>query len=193
MQVDYLFFVNSILFGVGLAVDAFLVALANGLHFPKMRVIKTLGIAAAFSLFQMLAPMIGWAIAHTAFGYFSWIEICFSWTAVAVLIFLGGKMIVEAARNNGDEQMIKVGVGALIAQCAATSVDALTVGFTIEEYGFLPALVCSAIIASVTFVMYAVGFEVGKKFGMKFRKAASMLGGIVFIAIAVEIIVTTYI
>ena len=79
-----------------------------------------------------------------------------------------------------------------MAQCAATSVDALTVGFTIEEYAVYAALACSAIIAATTFVVYLVGFFVGKKFGMRFEKVASVVGGAVFIAIAVEIIITTY-
>ncbi|WP_251183422.1 manganese efflux pump MntP family protein [Anaerocaecibacter muris] len=193
MQVNSLFFLNSILFGIGLAVDAFLVALANGLHFPRMSRAKVLGVAATFSTFQFGAPMLGWAIAHAAFVRFSWIEICFAWAAVAVLAALGIKMLIDARNKNAEDHCIKAGVGALIAQCAATSVDALTVGFTIEEYAVYAALACSAIIAATTFVVYLVGFFVGKKFGMRFEKVASVVGGAVFIAIAVEIIITTYI
>lgn len=193
MQVDSLFFLNSLLFGIGLAVDAFLVALANGLHFPKMSRAKTVGVAATFSAFQLIAPMIGWAIAHAAFVRFSWIEICFAWAAVAVLGILGVKMLIEACGKNAGDRGVRVGTDALIAQCAATSVDALTVGFTIEEYGALAALACSAIIAATTFAVYLIGFAFGKRFGMRFEKAASIVGGVVFLAIAVEIVITTYV
>ncbi|MDE6400980.1 MAG: manganese efflux pump MntP family protein, partial [Clostridiales bacterium] len=102
-------------------------------------------------------------------------------------------MLAEARRKTARDQCVKVGVGALIAQGAATSVDALTVGFTIEDYGVFAALACSAIIAATTFFIYLIGFAVGKKFGMRFEKAASIVGGAVFLAIAVEIIITTYI
>lgn len=194
MRVNYLFFVNSILFAVGLAVDAFLVAISNGLTRPKTKTAKTLGVAATFAAFHMAAPMLGFIIARAAFKRFEWIELCFAWVAVVVISVLGIKMIVESVRTSGDSvKPTKQGVLALVAQCAATSVDALTVGFTIEEYSVGAALLCSAIISFVTFVVYTIGFAVGKKFGMRFGKAASVIGGIVFIAIALEIIVTTYI
>ena len=193
MQYDSLFFLNSILFGIDLAVHPIIKKKKNRLHFPKMRIAKTVGIAAVFSIFQMAAPMIGWAIAHAAFVRFAWIEICFAWLAVAVLAALGVKMLAEARKSDGSQDNIRVGICALIAQCAATSVDALTVGFTIEEYKWTAALACSAIIASVTFTVYIAGFAVGRKFGMRFERVASIIGGLVFLAIAAEILVTTYI
>ncbi|MBD5132182.1 MAG: manganese efflux pump [Clostridiales bacterium] len=194
MDTKALFYVNSILFGVGLAIDAFIVALANGMNLPLMKKRRTVCVAVTFMLFQIIAVMIGWGVASLAFGYAPWIEIFFAWGAVAVLVFLGVKMIMEVRRAGGGEpKEVALGFGAIVAQCAATSVDALTVGFTIEEYSVCHALLCSGIIGAVTFIAYTVGFAVGKRFGIKFEKAASIIGGLAFIAIAVEIIVTTYI
>jgi len=194
MQINCLFFLNSLLFGIGLAVDAFLVALANGMNYPLMRKRKTTAIAVLFMTFQIAAVMLGWLVAASAFKRYPKIEIWFAWGAVAALVILGTKMLSEARKNSSDENNnVTMGVAAIVAQCAATSVDALTVGFTIEEYGSGMALACSAIIGTVTFITYVIGFAVGKRFGMKFKKAASVIGGIVFIGIAVEILITTYI
>ena len=192
MHVDTFFYFNSLLFGVGLAVDAFLVALANGMNKGGTKAFKVTAVASAFSGFQLAAVFLGWAIAHTAFTYFSWMEQCFTWIAVSVIIVLGIKMIVGGASENGDKHLTELSIAAVLVQCAATSVDALTVGFTIEEYGLTAAFVCAVIIASVTFAAYASGFAVGKKFGLRFGKTATVIGGIVFFAIAAEIIISTY-
>ncbi len=194
MQTDNLFFLNSILFGVGLAVDAFLVALACGMSGQttgriKLRAVLT---ATAFSIFQFAAPMLGWLIAHTAFEFYQNIELYFAWAAAAVIVFLGVRMLVKK-HDESDQIHTATGIVAVLFECAATSVDALTVGFTIEEYGAGAAAVCCAIIASVTFVTYLCGFALGKKFNEKFSRVATVLGALVFFAIAVEIIVTTYI
>lgn len=186
-----LFYVNSLLFGIGLAVDAFLVALANGMSCPSGKARAWLT-AIAFAVFQFGATMIGWVVAHTAFEYYASIEIYLSWAAVVVIVALGVRMIVKGTRKKQVDHVVCVGVLPVLAECAATSVDALTVGFTVEEYGTASAALCSTVIATVTFIMYIVGFAVGKKFGTGFEKAASVIGGAVFFAIAVEIIVTTY-
>ena len=60
-----LFFINSILLGVGLAMDAFSVSLANGLNEPKMKFPRVFLIAGTFAVFQFLMPLIGWLLVHT--------------------------------------------------------------------------------------------------------------------------------
>lgn len=192
MQISRLVFVHSVLFGIGLAVDAFLVALSNGMCFPNIHKRKIFGVAISFSLFQFAAPMIGWVIAHTAFLYFDWIELCFAWMAFFVIIMLAVRLVVECLRGAEVHTTKTGGVLTFFMQCAATSVDALTVGFTIEEYGVVSALICSAVIAAITFAAYPPGFVLGRRFGLKFDRAAKLVGGLVFIAIAIEIIVTTY-
>lgn len=152
MQWNILFFFNSVLLGVGLAMDAFSVSLANGLNEPRMSRRRMLGIAGVFAAFQALMPMTGWICVHTIVQYFRAFEKLIPWIALALLGFIGGKMLIEGIRGGGgdDDAAPRLGLGALLVQGVATSIDALSVGFTIAEYDWLMALVCSLIIAAVT-------------------------------------------
>ncbi len=191
MEWSFVFFFNSILLGVGLAMDAFSVSLANGLNEPKMRRRKMCGIAGVFALFQALMPMLGWICVHTIVQYFKSFEKLIPWIALGLLLFIGGKMLLEGIKNkDGEEEAVGVGLGALLVQGVATSIDALSVGFTISDYGFAMALVCSLIIAAVTFVICTAGLFVGRKFGTKLANKASILGGAILVFIGLEIWVT---
>ena len=100
-------------------------------------------------------------------------------------------MLIEGIRNNDtDDAETKVDLVALLIQGVATSIDALSVGFTIAGYGLLMALVCALIIAVVTFVISMAGLIIGKKFGTKFANRATILGGVILILIGIEIFVT---
>ena len=185
------FIINACMLGVGLAMDAFSVPLANGLNDAKMKTGKMNLISGTFALFQFLMPMIGWVCVHTIVQYFRSFEQWIPWIALILLLFIGGKMLIEGIRHkDGDEEKPKVGPGALLIQGIATSIDALSVGFTIAEYGFLMALACAVIIAAVTFVICIGGLFIGRKFGTKFAGKASILGGVILIAIGIEIFVT---
>ena len=191
MEWSIVFFVNSVLLGAGLAMDAFSVSLANGLNEPKMRKRKMCGIAGVFGGFQGLMPMIGWVCVHTIVQYFNSFEKFIPWIAFILLLFIGGKMLIEGIRNkDGENEPVKVGIAALLVQGVATSIDALSVGFTIAEYGLIMALVCSLIIAVVTFIICVIGLIIGRKFGTKLAGKASILGGIILIGIGIEIFVT---
>ena len=191
MEWSLLFFFNSVLLGVGLAMDAFSVSLANGLNEPAMRKKKMCGVAGVFAFFQGLMPMVGWICVHTIVQYFKAFEKCIPWIALILLLFIGGKMLIEGIRNNDtDDEETKVGLVALLIQGVATSIDALSVGFTIAEYGLLMALVCALIIAVVTFVISMAGLIIGKKFGTKFVNRATIFGGVILILIGIEIFVT---
>ena len=185
------FLVKSFLLGVGLAMDAFSVSLANGLNEPKMKKGKMCGIAGVFALFQALMPMIGWICVHTVLQYFQVFEKFIPWIALFLLVFIGGKMLLEGIKGGEeDAEQVGVGVGALFVQGVATSIDALSVGFTISEYGLLMAIVCAAIIAMVTFVICMAGLGIGKKFGTKFSNKATIFGGFILIGIGLEIFLT---
>ena len=165
-----LFFVfNSILLGVGLAMDAFSVSLANGLNEPAMHKKKMCVIAGTFGFFQALMPMTGWVCVHTIIEYFKMFEKFIPWIALILLLFIGGQMVKEGIQDGAEEvEKAKVGALALLVQGIATSIDALSVGFTIAEYDFIMALTCSLIIAAVTFVISFTGLILGKKCGTKF-------------------------
>ena len=185
------FFLNSALLGVGLAMDAFSVSLANGLNEPGMRRRKLCIIAGVFAFFQALMPMIGWICVHTIVQYFRSFEKWIPWIALVLLLFIGGKMLLDGIRNRDEaDEKPRIGPAALLVQGIATSIDALSVGFTIAEYEFPMALACSLIIAAVTFAICVCGLLIGRKFGTKLAGKASILGGIILIAIGIEIFVT---
>lgn len=191
MEWNGLFFFNSALLGIGLAMDAFSVSLADGLNEPKMSKKKMCGIAGAFAFFQGLMPMIGWICVHTVVQYFKAFESWIPWIALGLLLYIGGKMLLDGIKNNQEEMEVKtLTLNALALQGIATSIDALSVGFTIAEYGFLMALVCVIIIAALTFVICMFGLGLGKKFGTVFANKASIFGGIILILIGIEIFVT---
>ena len=192
MEWNFVFFMNSVLLGVGLAMDAFSVAMANGLNEPGMKSKKMLGIAGVFAFFQGLMPLIGWVCVHTILQYFAAFEKLIPWIALILLVYIGGKMLWDGIKAKGDDEAEAVGVGlsALMVQGVATSIDALSVGFTIADYGFVAALVCTIIIAAVTFVICMGGLMIGKKFGTKLSNKAAILGGVILIFIGIEIFVT---
>ena len=99
MSWSFVFFVNSILLGVGLAMDAFSVSLANGLQEPKMKKGKMAGIAGVFAGFQALMPMLGWICVHTVMQYFEAFEKFIPWIALILLVFIGGKMLMDGIKN----------------------------------------------------------------------------------------------
>ena len=157
---DFLFFFESVLLGIGLAMDAFSVSLANGLNEPCMSNKKALGISGMFAFFQALMPLIGWTLVHTIVEKFKSFEKFIPWIALALLGYIGGKMLYEGIKGKEEEQQCKpLALSLLIAQGIATSIDALSVGFTIAEYTFLPALVCALIIAAVTLGICFVGVK----------------------------------
>lgn len=225
MDWGILFFVNSILFGIGLAMDAFSVSMANGLNEPEMDRRKELLIAGTFGVFQTLMPLIGWVLVHTAINTFQQIQKFIPWIALILLCWIGGKMIAEGVQSRKEAQpesavldgtpggntaaagnpaapaaeakgpdaakpAAKLGLWALFVQAVATSIDALSVGFTIAEYDFSHALVETVIIGVVTFIISYAGIRIGKKFGTRLSGKASILGGVILILIGVEIFVT---
>lgn len=191
MEWSLLFFTNSVLLGVGLAMDAFSVSLANGLNEPHMKKKKMSQIAGVFAFFQALMPMTGWFFVHTAVQYFKVFEKFIPWIALILLLFIGGKMLAEGLKNEDNEaEKPKVGLTALLIQGVATSIDALSVGFTIAKYNLNMAAVCSLIIAAVTFVICMAGLVIGKRFGTRFSNRATILGGVILIVIGMEIFIT---
>lgn len=187
---DFMFFFNSLLLGIGLAMDAFSVSLANGLHESCMKRRKMAGIAGIFALFQGLMPMIGWVCVHTMLQYFSVFEKFIPWIALVLLLFIGGKMLYDGLKHDCEEECPKVGITALLVQGVATSIDALSVGFTIAEYDLLHALVAAALISAVTFLICYAGIFLGKTFGTKLAGKATVFGGIILMLIGIEIFIT---
>lgn len=193
MNLGVNFFITSILLGVGLAMDAFSVSLANGLNEPCMRMRKMCGVAGIFAVFQALMPLIGWICVHTVVTHFKAFEKFIPWIALILLSFIGGKMLIEGikCKENKDCGCCNaVTFTTLMVQGVATSIDALSVGFTISEYDLSSALICVLIIAVVTFIICLLGIIIGKNVGMKFSGKAGILGGVILIFIGLEIFIT---
>lgn len=193
MQLSFAFFFTSIMLGAGLAMDAFSVSLANGLNEPKMKRSRMCGVALVFSLFQFAMPLIGWICVSTVARLFTAFEKFIPWIALLLLSYIGGKMLYEGIKNKGsDDEKPAVGFKGLLLQGVATSIDALSVGFTISDYNIIEALVSCSLIGIVTFLICYVGLFIGKKAGTKLAGKAGILGGAILIFIGLEIFITSF-
>jgi len=185
---SFLFILNSILFGVGLAMDAFSVSLANGLREPEMPASRGLAIAGTFGVFQTLMPLLGWFCVHSIAEAFRAFQPFIPWIALGLLVWIGVKMILDGLHHKEENTSLKG--GALFVQGIATSIDALSVGFTIAEYSFVFALAECLIIGIVTFGICLAGIRLGGKIGTKLAGKAPIFGGVILILIGLEIFLT---
>lgn len=192
MTWSFTFVISSVLLGVGLAMDAFSVSVANGLNEPRMKQGRMWLIAGVFAFFQVAMPLIGWVCVHTILQYFQMLEKFIPWIALILLCVIGDKMIGEAIKGTEEEvgAGAGIGLGALAVQGIATSIDALSVGFAIAAYNFAMALVACCLIGLVTLAICYGGLLIGKTVGNKFSKGSNILGGVILILIGIEICVT---
>lgn len=183
--------ITSIGFGISLAMDAFSVSLAAGLSEPCMRRRKICLVAGTFAFFQALMPMLGWVLVHTMLAVFEGFAKFIPWIALALLSYLGGKMIAESIKNKDVECEDKeiIGFSFLIVQGIATAIDALSVGLETGDYNFVSAFISSLIIAAITFVICYAGVLIGKKFGTRLADKAGIFGGCILILIGAIIFV----
>ena len=191
MEWSVLFFINSIFLGVGLAMDAFSVSVVNGMNKPCMSGEKVIRIASVFAFFQALMPMLGWMFSHTMLHFFGRLQRFIPWISMGMLLFVGISMIRESRKEQEEEVCPEVCPDELLdrrllAQGIATSIDALSVGFAMAEYSAFMAVVCSGIIAAVTFAVCITGVMIGKKAGLRLSGKAEIFGGTVLIAIGLE-------
>lgn len=187
------FLITSFLLGVGLAMDAFSVSLANGLSDTAMRRRKMVIIAGVFAVFQALMPLIGWICVHTAMTKFSAFEKVIPYIALVLLSYIGIKMLIEGLRHKDENnEQTALGLSALLVQGVATSIDALSVGFVISEYSLAETLMSVAIIAVITFIICLAGVIIGKKFGTYIAGKASILGGVILIFIGLQIFISSF-
>jgi len=184
--------INSIALGIGLAMDAFTVSLANGLSEPDMPRFRQCGIAGLFAGFQAVMPLLGWFCVRTVVAYFSAFSRCIPWIALLLLSYIGIKMIIDGLKSGpGETEQLKHHTfSALLLQGVATSIDALSVGFTISEYHIWQALLSVGIIGAETFAICFCGLMIGKKAGMKLAGKATVIGGLLLIGIGIEIFVS---
>lgn len=204
--------INSIALGVGLAMDAFSVCIANGLKEPHMSRGRHLKMAGIYAFFQFAMPMTGWTCVHFIAEKFRAFQKFIPWIALILLLWIGGSMLIEglkkfrgkahekdSADKSRDESSSETGdferisTLTLLIQGVATSIDALSVGFTIAHLNVGSAFLSCLIIAIVTFFICVSGVKLGKIFGDRLDKFADILGGLILIAIGLEIFISSFI
>jgi len=190
---NLLFILNSCALGLGLAMDAFSISLANGLHEPRMSGKRMAAMAGVYAAFQYAMPMIGWICVHTILELFHAFERVIPWTALILLLYIGSKLLYEGINEKNLSYIYTechyLSNKDLLIQGVATSIDALSVGFTIAEYDLAMANTASLLIAAVTFAVCMGGLAIGKKAGTHLTWKASILGGCILIIIGIEIFV----
>ena len=180
------FLLHGFLLGAGLSVDAFTVSLANGLSNPRLTRRKMCAVAGVYAVFQALMPMTGRGAIRFAAARFLWLQRWIPWAGAVLLFAIGANMILEASRPSADRLPTPLDCATLLLQGLATSVDALSVGFTIADCALCPALILSGIIAAVTFADCLAALAIGKRFGLLFARQASVCGGCILLAVGVE-------
>ncbi|MBQ6500699.1 MAG: manganese efflux pump [Mogibacterium sp.] len=178
--------------------DAFSVSIANGLADSGMNKGRMFSIAGTFAGFQFLMPMIGWLLVTEAARVFKWFSPLIPWIALILLLIIGGGLLkdgIEELRESksGEEKESepadadKLTFWALMMQGVATSIDALSVGFTTAHYNTFQALLSSLIIGVVTLIICLAGLRIGRRLGELLAGRASILGGLILIGIGLEI------
>ena len=194
MNLGISFFITNIVLGVGLAMDAFSVSLANGLNESKMKTHRMCLVAGVFAVFQFVMPLVGWVCVSAVANLFEVFRKFIPWIALILLSYIGRKMLYEGIKNKENEdEKPAVSFKDLIVQGVATSIDALSVGFTISNYEFPEATLACLLIGIVTFIICFGGLHVGKKAGTKLAGKASILGGVILIFIGLEILISSFV
>lgn len=183
-------YITLFFIAIGLAMDAFSVAVTDGIVLKKtLKPLNAMKIALFFGVFQAIMPCIGWAL---GFNFKSYIENFDHWLALILLGFIGGKMLIEGIKSKDDEEEIEdknpLDNKVLTLLAIATSIDALAVGITLAAVNF-PILIAAAVIGIVAFVISFIGVYIGSKFGNLFGNKAEIVGGLVLIGIGVKILI----
>lgn len=190
------FFLVNIGAGIGLAMDAFSVSLTNGLNDPRMRRKKMCAIAGMFAFFQFIMPFTGWVCVTTVASVFEAFQKFIPVIALILLCYIGGKMLLEGIQ--GEEEVTceinkPLCLSTLILQGIATSIDALSVGFTIAHYDLILALLACLLIGIITFIICYFGVAIGKTAGTRLAGKAVIFGGIILIIIGLKIFIESLI
>ena len=178
-------FLELLLIGVGLSMDAFAVAICQGLCMPKLNWRYTTEIAIFFGGFQALMPAVGYLLGSTFEQYITAVD---HWIAFVLLCFIGGNMIREALSKDEEKLDASFSFKTMLLLAIATSIDALAVGIT---FALLPDVNITAavlFIGATTFILSAIGLKVGNVFGTKYKSKAELAGGIILILIGTKIL-----
>ena len=181
-------FIEVLLIGIGLSMDAFAVALSKGLSMKKLNIRYGVLIAVFFGFFQAFMPLIGWLVCRSFEKYITRVD---HWIVFVLLGFIGIKMIVDAIKDRNkeekDSEREQIRIGELLILAIATSIDALAVGIS---FAFLSINIWSSItiIGITTLILSFLGVLIGNKFGAKYQTKAQIAGGIILILVGLKIL-----
>ncbi len=182
--------VALLVLAVGLSMDAMAVAAARGLMAERLRARDVALIAGTFGGMQALMPLLGWALAER---FRSVIERWDHWIAFALLVILGGKMLVDAWRGGGadDDKATTADPFAprtVLVLGLATSIDALAAGVTLPLLA-VPPLVAVGTIGVTTAALSAMGLALGRRVGAALGARLELVGGLALIGVGSKILV----
>ena len=188
MEFSLQFIMSSVLLGFGLAMDAFSVSIANGLQEEKLSAGRSALIAGTFGLFQTGMPLAGWLCVRTVAETFQSVQRVIPWIAMALLGWIGIRMIISGFRGRKEYREPLRG-RVLLLQGLATSIDALSAGFALEAYALPLAAAAAVIIGIVTFCLCCAGLHLGRKIGELIAEKAGIAGGVILLLIGVRILI----
>lgn len=177
--------IETSLIAVGLAMDAFSVAICKGLSMKKFDLKKAIIIGLYFGIFQGVMPIIGFLLGNT---FVETIEKYDHWIAFALLAIIGVNMIREAFDKDDCETNDKVDFKSMIWLAIATSIDALTVGITFSMFK-VNIYFAALLIGIITYSLSIIGVIIGNKFGCKYKSKAEVTGGLVLIVMGIKILI----
>lgn len=177
-------FLEIFLIGVGLAMDAFAVAICKGLAMDRIKIKNALIIGAYFGLFQGAMPIIGYLLGVQFQDKITAID---HWVAFVLLALIGANMIRESLSKEEVKPDASVDWKTMSVLAIATSIDALAIGVT---FAFLQVNIIAAasVIAVVTFIISLLGVKIGNIFGVKYKAKAEFVGGAILIILGLKIL-----
>lgn len=181
---------NSFLLALGLAFESFVVAMANGLYNANYGVKRGILLGLLFAVCHAVELLLGYLLIKTVAHGIQIIDEYLTWIAAGVLTALGIKMIAEGISHlRGKTEKPARTIAGFVLQSAVAAFDAFAAGLTMPNYTIWFVLLTAVIISAVIILFYTIGFLVGKKCGTKFGKYSAILGGLVFLGLAAEVIV----
>lgn len=178
-------FLEILLIGIGLSMDAFAVSVGKGLSVGRTRLRHALSVGLWFGGFQALMPLIGYFIGSSFASFVTEID---HWIAFGLLFLIGANMIRESVKNDDDNVDSSFSFRTMLVLAIATSIDALACGIS---FAFIGVKIWEAvlIIGLTTFILSILGLKTGSFLGERFHKGAGIAGGIVLIAIGIKILI----
>ncbi len=176
--------IEIVMLSVGLAMDAFAVAVCKGLALGRLRIRHYLTVGLWFGGFQALMPYVGFLLGKTFSGYIQRFD---NFIAFALLCLIGGNMIREAFSEDEDKSSGGLGFFSMLILALATSIDALAVGVTLAFYQ-VNIITAALLIGIITFILSVAGVHLGNIFGTRYKQKAEIAGGAILIVLALKLL-----